>query len=92
MTINKKELAKRIGTNMKKALEDFRKRRGVRQRCDCCGQLIPNEYTQEWVGKQAGMTKATVVHFFQGNRVPSVGTLLTLAEVLEVSVDFLLKG
>mgnify|MGYP003144020188 CR=1 FL=1 len=88
----KEEIGKTISNNMKRALEDFRKRRGVlKSRCECCGQLIPDQYTQEWVGQQAGMTKATVVHYFQGKRVPSVVSLHTIAEVLEVSVEDLLK-
>ena len=90
----KEEIGKTISNNMKRALDDFRERRGVgvvRLRCECCGQLIPNEYTQEWVGQQAGMTKATIVHYFQGKRVPSVVSLHAIAEVLEVSVEYLLK-
>ena len=62
------------------------------KRCPCCKQLLPNPYTQEWLGKQCNMTKATIVHYFQGNRIPSLPTVAKLAKALECSMDDLLNG
>ena len=92
-----------IGINMKKQFDLFKARKGVvtnavgqviegSRSCPCCQQSLPNHYTQEWLGIQCGMTKNTIVHYFQGNRVPSVLNLLKVSKVLECTLSDLLDG
>lgn len=61
-------------------------------RCCTCGQILRSPFTQEWVAEQCGMTKATIVHYFQGTRIPSVLSLKKIADVFDVEIDVLLKG
>tara|TARA_R100000963_G_C4633951_1_gene98395 strand:- start:92 stop:400 length:309 start_codon:yes stop_codon:yes gene_type:complete len=99
----KDKLAKQIAINLKKALADYKKKRGVTtnkvgqvtsdaDRCPCCKQLMPNPYTQEWVGKQIGVNKQTIHLHFQGKRPLTIARLLEIATVLEVSINDLLDG
>ena len=46
--------------------------------------------TQADLGSAAGIAPAAISHFETGQRVPSVESLLKLADALSVSVDFLL--
>lgn len=46
--------------------------------------------TQGELGTKAGMAAASVSHFETGQRVPSLDSLVKLADALEVSVDALL--
>jgi transcriptional regulator with XRE-family HTH domain len=46
--------------------------------------------TQGELGTKAGMAAASVSHFETGQRVPSLDSLVKLADALEVSVDSLL--
>jgi transcriptional regulator with XRE-family HTH domain len=48
------------------------------------------ELTQAELGKRAGLQPASVSHFETGQRVPSLETLVRLADALEVTVDVLL--
>jgi len=100
MTNNQTALAQKIASNLHRAFEEYKKRQGiatnqvgqVTDRCACCNQLLPNPYTQEWLATQCGMTKAKLVHYFQGNRIPSIITLLTIAKALDSSIDDLVEG
>lgn len=56
-------------------LREFREQRGL---------------TQTELGVRAGMAAASVSHFETGQRVPSLESLMKLADALEVSVDALL--
>ena len=99
----KNKISKRIGRNLQTQLDAYKAQKGIvtnavgqviegSSRCECCNQILPNPYTQEWVGKQCGWTKATIVHYFQGNRIPSVLNLLKVAKVLECALSDLLDG
>jgi transcriptional regulator with XRE-family HTH domain len=46
--------------------------------------------TQAELGKKAGVAPASVSHFETGQRVPSLESLVKLADALEVSIDSLL--
>ncbi len=46
--------------------------------------------TQVALGQRAGMAPASISHFETGQRVPSLDSLVKLADALEVSVDELL--
>ena len=46
--------------------------------------------TQAQLGKRAGLRPASVSHFETGQRVPSLETLVKIADALEVTVDVLL--
>jgi transcriptional regulator with XRE-family HTH domain len=46
--------------------------------------------TQGELGARAGMAAASISHFETGQRVPSLDSLVKLADALEVSVDALL--
>ena len=48
------------------------------------------ELTQAELGRRAGMGSASVSHFETGQRVPSLDSMVRLADALEVSVDALL--
>jgi|19_taG_2_1085344.scaffolds.fasta_scaffold00101_18 transcriptional regulator with XRE-family HTH domain len=99
----KDKLAKQIAINLKKALADYKKKRGFTtnkmgkvsnntDRCPCCKQLMPNPYTQEWLAIETGVGKMTIAHYFQGKRPPSIPRLMKIATVLEVSINDLLDG
>lgn len=47
-------------------------------------------YTQEEVGNMIGVSRVCMAYFESGTRVPSVAILKQLADVLEVSIDWLL--
>src|SRR5688572_25324226 len=47
------------------------------------------ELTQSQLGARAGIAPASVSHFETGQRVPSLESLLRLADALEVSLDVL---
>ena len=80
---------KTIAENLHKALEKKRMS-APKNRCEYCNQCLPH-YTQEWVGEQIGVNKSTIVHYFQGNRTPSIPRLMQIAEALDVSLFDLLK-
>jgi transcriptional regulator with XRE-family HTH domain len=46
--------------------------------------------TQAELGRRAGMAAASVSHFETGQRMPSLESLIKLADALEVSTDVLL--
>lgn len=52
--------------------------------------LSSHGITQKWVAEQLNTTTATVSRYVSGDRVPSVENLVDLAQVLNVSVDYLL--
>ena len=103
MTNNQTALAQKIASNLHRAFDEYKKSHGIvtnpvgqvtnnTDRCACCNQRLPNPYTQEWLATQCGMTKAKLVHYFQGNRIPSIVTLLTIAKALDSSIDDLVEG
>src|SRR5437016_2833435 len=47
-------------------------------------------FTQGELGARAGIAAASVSHFETGQRVPSLESLVRLADALEVSIDALL--
>ena len=100
---NKNPIALQIAKNLHIQLNIFKKNKGIVTNsvgqvvegghfCPCCNQSLPHPYTQEWLGGECGMTKATIVHYFQGNRIPSVVNMLKVAKVLECTLDQLLEG
>jgi transcriptional regulator with XRE-family HTH domain len=68
-------LSQDIHQNLRERLRAFREMRGL---------------TQGDLGTKAGMAAASVSHFETGQRVPSLDSLVKLADALEVSVDALL--
>ena len=46
--------------------------------------------TQSELGARAGMAPAAISHFETGQRVPSIDSLVKLADALDVTVDLLL--
>ena len=87
------QMAKQFALNLKQRLDLFKTAQGqVKDRCPCCNQVLPNPYTQEWLGQQCGMTKATIVHYFQGNRMPTVIAIAKIAKALNCSIIDLLDG
>lgn len=81
---NKNPVALQFARNLKEQFDLFKIAQGqAEERCSCCNQLLPNPYTQEWLGQQCGMTKATVVHYFQGTRIPSLVNIAKLAKSLD---------
>lgn len=101
--MEKSKIALQIGANFQTQFALFKARKGIvtnavgqviegSSLCPCCQQPMPNPYTQEWLGSQCGMTKATIVHYFQGNRIPSILSMLKVAKVLECTLNSLLEG
>lgn len=101
--MKKNKIAKQIAANLQTQFALFKARKGIvtnavgqviegSRLCPCCQQPLPNPYTQEWLGGECGWTKATVVHYFQGNRIPSVVNMLKVAKVLECTLPSLLEG
>lgn len=52
--------------------------------------LSSHGISQKWVAENMHTTNATLSRYVSGERVPSVESLVELARVLNVSVDFLL--
>ena len=52
--------------------------------------LSSHGISQKWVAEKMNTTYATVSRYVSGERVPSVESLVELAQTLNVSVDFLL--
>ncbi|GGE08053.1 hypothetical protein GCM10011571_06610 [Marinithermofilum abyssi] len=48
------------------------------------------QWTQEQLGKKVNVTKASISCYEKGTRTPDLETLHRLADVLEVSTDYLL--
>lgn len=50
------------------------------------------DLTQEELGVKAGISKAFVGHIERGTRIASLETVVTLAEVLEGSLEYIILG
>tara|TARA_Y100000052_G_C2881955_1_gene45980 strand:- start:12 stop:317 length:306 start_codon:yes stop_codon:yes gene_type:complete len=89
MTDEKKEIAIIIGKNVK---EQFKKIQDQFDGCTCktCGQKLPNPYTQAWLAININVSKATLCHILQGNRLPTLEQIVMLAYFLNCTVDDLL--
>ena len=95
VTVEKKKhkAALQFATNIHHQFDKLKIKKGVaHERCPCCGQLLKNPFTQEWLGKQCGMSKATIVHYFQGNRLPTFPVVARIAVALECEFLDLLCG
>ena len=101
--MKKSKIALQIGANFKIQFALFKSRKGIitnavgqviegSNLCPCCQQPIQNPYTQEWLAEECGMTKATIVHYFQGNRIPTIVNMLKVAKTLECTLSSLLDG
>jgi transcriptional regulator with XRE-family HTH domain len=64
-----------IGPRFRESLRALRERRGL---------------TQGGLGARAGVAAAVISHFETGQRVPSLDSLVKLADALDVSVDVLI--
>lgn len=51
---------------------------------------LRNKMTQEELGKKINVTKVSVSGYETGNRTPDTDTLMKIAQVFDVSVDYLL--
>ena len=89
MKEEQKEIAVIIGKNVK---EEFKKIRDSFDGCTCktCGQKLPNPYTQAWLAININVSKATLCHILQGNRLPTLEQIVMLAYLLNCTVDDLL--
>ena len=89
MKEDKKEIATIIGYNVK---EQFKKIQNQFDGCTCktCGQKLPNPYTQAWLAININVSKATLCHILQGNRLPTLEQIVLLAYFLDCTVDDLL--
>lgn len=103
MKIKKNKIALQIADNLQNQWSSFKQSKGIvtnavgqviegASRCPCCQQSLPNIYTQDWLASECDMTKATLVHYFQGNRIPSIVNMLKIAKVLECPLDAIIQG
>jgi DNA-binding XRE family transcriptional regulator len=90
MDKNDKHVAEIISRNLHAALA-YKQKTSPRGRCEHCNQCLPH-YTQEWLAEQIGVKKATILHYLQGNRPPSISRLMKMAKALDVSWFVLLDG
>lgn len=89
--MNKHPVAMQFARNLKNQFALYKKAAGEScDVCPCCGQSRANTLTQEWLGEQCGMSKATIVHYFQGNRIPSIVNIAKLARALNCEFTDLL--
>jgi len=49
-----------------------------------------NNYTQEYLSRQLGVTKSVISAYEKGIRMPSYDILVHIAEIFNVSTDYLL--
>lgn len=89
--MSEQELMRIFSRNLRIALE-LKKSNFKTTRCKCCGQQHPNPYTQAWLAEETGISKATVVHYFQGNRIPSLHRTVLISKALNISIKNLLCG
>ncbi len=76
------QIGEDIKTEFKKLQETFDK-----DCCPACNRPYPNPYTQLWLADQIGVSKATLCHILQGNRLPSIEQLIKLSIVLNCRID-----
>ena len=56
-------------------------------------ELVKNSiYTQKELAEKAGVTEAAMSHYLKGTRCPRPTVLAKLANLLNVSVDYLIDG
>ena len=56
-------------------------------------ELVKNScYTQKELAEKAGVTEAAMSHYLKGTRCPRPSVLAKLANLLNVSVDYLIDG
>ena len=79
------EIGEKIKEQFKTKQETFNSKR-----CCTCGQKIPNPYTQLWLAEQIDVSKATLCHILQGNRLPTLEQIVKLSIVLDCTIDSLL--
>ena len=86
-----KEIALIIGNNIE---EQFKKIQDQFEECTCetCGQKLPigNFCPQAWLAININVSKATLCHILQGNRLPTLEQIVMLAYSLDCTVDDLL--
>jgi len=84
--MNKNIIAIQIGENIK---TEFKKLQQTfdQKCCPTCDRPFPNPYTQLWLADKIGVSKATLCHILQGNRLPTIIQIVTLSIVLDCSVD-----
>ena len=80
-----------IAENLKKALREYKIKYNS-GKCPCCGQSVRNPFTQTWISKETGITVTTINKYFTGTSIPSIKTLILLADLLETSIHELLRG
>jgi len=85
-------IEKTIAKNLKKALREYKVTNSNKGICPCCGQTMKNTFTQKWLAEQVGVTYITINKYFIGERVAPVKTLIKIAQVLETSIQELLRG
>ena len=84
-------IEKTIAENLKIALWEYKKTHSNKGICRCCGQTMKNAFTQKWLAEQVGVTYVTMNKYFIGERLPSIKTLVKIAEVLDTSINQLLE-
>jgi DNA-binding XRE family transcriptional regulator len=79
-------IARILGENLKQIFEEFKQEK-EKKICPCCMRVLPNIFTQEWLAAEVGISKGTIVHFFQGKRTPQLWQLEAFSKVLEVPIS-----
>ena len=51
---------------------------------------VQNGFTQSQLGKAIGVTKVSISGYESGNRIPELNTVIKLADIFEVSMDYLI--
>ena len=84
------KIGHRINDRFKKYSVSFFKETFGSACCETCGQKIPNPYTQAWFAGQIDVSKATLCHILQGNRLPSLEQLIKITILLDCTIDDLI--
>ncbi len=51
---------------------------------------VDSGYTQEQLGKLLNVTKVSICNYEKGNRMPSIDTLVVIANLFKVDLDYLI--
>jgi DNA-binding XRE family transcriptional regulator len=84
------KIGHRINDRFKKYSVSFFKETFGSACCETCGQKIPNPYTQAWLAGQIDVSKATLCHILQGNRLPTLEQLIKITILLDCTIDDLI--
>jgi predicted DNA-binding transcriptional regulator AlpA len=90
MTETDKKIAQTIADNLHAEFVHYKdKNNNGTETCPCCKRKYPF-VTIKWLASVTGISKPTLDHYFQGNRIPKISQLIKISEALDCTLQDLL--